>query len=87
MTLCKEILRKYGQTNIGSSQYVYQLTIETDEVPRMKHWAKDPITVYENAIECIDRHLNDNKVIIVGIDHSEGKSNIDGTDPFVVITG
>lgn len=36
LTLCKEILRKYRQTNVGSSKYVYQLTIETDEVPRMK---------------------------------------------------
>ena len=87
LELSKEILKKYGQTNVGSSQHVFQLTVETDQIPIMKHWAKDPITVYENAIKSIDSHLNANRLIIAGINHSPGSSNVDGTDHFIVITG
>lgn len=79
-TGCEQILRNYGLTNYGSSTAVFQLLDKDSN--------KSGLMLYEKAIDCIDRHLNYNRPIIVGIDYEVGSGNHDGiTDHFVVITG
>lgn len=88
LDLCKQIMDNYGQYNYGSSNNVFQLLIETNpQNHTLDFWAKNPKLVYAQAIGCIDRHLKEGKLIIVGVDYKEGAPNIDGTDHFIVITG
>lgn len=86
LTLAQETLRNYGLTNYGSSANVFRLVEEKNGV--LSKWGNDPYNNYENAIKCIDDHLNANRPIIVGVDHSPGlELNAGTTDHFVVITG
>ena len=84
--LCKEILRKYGLNNFGTSSNVYQLMYE--ENGTLKLYGNNPRENYKKAIECIDNHLNNGRPIIVGVNHTIGKTINEGaTDHFVVIYG
>lgn len=86
--LCVKVLENYGQNNPGSRMNVHQLKIETNMTDdRLDYWSKNPTISYQNAVTCIDRHLENGKVIIVGVDYKLGSPNIDGTDHYVVITG
>lgn len=84
--LCKMILKKYGLTNFGSSSNVFKLMHEIDG--ELKHYGEDVKNNYKKAIECIDRHLENKRPIIVGVNHTIGKGINEGTtDHFVVIYG
>ena len=86
LTLAKSVLQKYGLTSFGSSENVFKLVYESDNV--LKNWGNNPAENYTNAIACIDVHLNANRPIIVGVDYDLGRSDNEGTtDHFVVITG
>lgn len=86
LTLAQETLKNYGLTNYGSSANVFRLVEEKNGV--LSKWGSDPYNNYENAIKCIDDHLNANRPIIVGVDHSPFLDLNEGTtDHFVVITG
>ena len=82
--LCKEILDKYGISSYGGRNKVFRLVDEGSG--SLANWGDSQN--YQNAINCIDKHLNANRPIIVGVDHSPGKGINEGTtDHFVVITG
>lgn len=86
LDLAKQTLRNYGITNYGSSSNVFRLVYETPE--GLKNWGNNSAQNYKNAIECIDNHLDNNRVIIVGVDHTPNFGANEGTtDHFVVITG
>lgn len=86
LTLAQETLKKYGITNYGSSANVFRLVEEKNG--QLIKWGNDPYNNYENAIKCIDDHLNAKRPIIVGVNHTLGLSDNEGTtDHFVVITG
>lgn len=86
LTLAQETLKKYGLTNYGSSANVFRLVEEKNGV--LSKWGSDPYNNYENAIKCIDDHLNANRPIIVGVNHTPNLDLNEGTtDHFVVITG
>ncbi len=87
LTVCKNIMSKMGQTSFGSSAKVIYLARENDAHKKLVHYG-DPTKNYQNAIKCIDRHLDNDKSIIVGVNHSFKKDINDGTiDHFVLITG
>lgn len=84
--LCKRILKNYGINNVGSSTNKYQLMCE--ENGELKYYGDNPSDNYKKAIECIDNHLNNGRPIIVGVNHTMGKTINEGaTDHFVVIYG
>lgn len=84
--LCKMILKKYGLTNFGSSSNAFKLMHEIDG--ELKHYGEDVKNNYKKAIECIDRHLENNRPIIVGVNHTINRGINEGTtDHFVVIYG
>lgn len=86
LTLAQQTLKNYGITNYGSSDNVFRLVYEHNG--KLENWGNDPKTNYENAIRCIDEHLNANRPIIVGVDYIPGYEKNEGTtDHFVVITG
>lgn len=86
LDLCKLILNKYGITSYGSSSNVYKLMYESNG--KLIHYGTNVKENYENAIECIDRHLNNGRPIIVGVNHTLGNTYNEGaTDHFVVIYG
>ena len=86
LDLCKIILKNYGLSDFGSSSNVYQLLCEKGG--GLKYYGKNPRENYRNAIECIDNHLNNGRPIIVGVNHTLGKTLNEGaTDHFVVIYG
>ncbi|WP_077155509.1 hypothetical protein [Bacteroides bouchesdurhonensis] len=86
LELCKSVLLKYGITYPGDSSHVFRLTHTVNG--ELHNWGDNPTQNYRKGIECIDRHLNANRVIIVGVEYDLMKSpNSDGTDHFVVITG
>ena len=86
LSLCKETLKKYGLSNYGSSLNVFKLVDSANGL--LTNWGNDPAQNYKNAIECIDKHLNAKRVIIVGVDYDlDLNPNIDGTDHFIVVTG
>ena len=88
-------LTNYGLSSYGSPTNVFKLLYEknygTAEKPNYKlvYFGANPKENYKKAIECIDRHLDNNRPIIVGIHHVFGaKYNTDHTtDHFVVIYG
>ena len=85
LTLCKNILKNYGLDDFGSSDNVYQLLREDGG---LEYCGNNPQENYRNAIECIDRHLNNGRPIIVGVNHTLGRGINEGaTDHFVVIYG
>lgn len=86
LDLAKRTLKNYGVTNYGSSANVFRLVVEKDG--KLVKWGAFPYQNYENAIECIDKHLNANRPIIVGVNYKLNQGVNEGTtDHFVVITG
>lgn len=84
----KKILEKYGITNPGTSSNVYQLMVEQNG--NLVHYGNAGAVSanYSNALACIDRHLQDGRPIIIGINHSPNMNRNEGaTDHFMVITG
>lgn len=47
----------------GSSLNVFKLVDSANGL--LTNWGNDPAQNYKNAIECIDKHLNAKRVIIV----------------------
>lgn len=86
LELCQEILDNYGISNYGSRENIFRLTYEVNGV--LTNWGDNPRQNYKNAIECIDKHLNAHRVIIVGVNHTPKLGFNEGsTDHFIVITG
>lgn len=86
LDLCKMILKKYGLSNFGSSSGAIRLLCE--ENSKLVYYGDNPTANYQRAIECIDRHLENDRPIIVGVNHTIGRNINDGaTDHFVVIYG
>ena len=86
LDLCKAILSKYGITNYGSPNNVFKLMYEVDGV--LKHYGDNVQQNYQNAINCINCHLEAGRPIIVGVNHKIGQTINEGvTDHFVVIYG
>ena len=86
MVGCRAIMENYGVAP-GSSNNVYQLLIEKDG-DLVYYDVENYQTIYDNAIACINRHLDADRPIIVGVNHSPNKGDNEGaTDHWVVITG
>lgn len=86
LDLCKMILNNYGLNNYGSSNNIYRLMHEVGGT--LEYYGKNPRKNYREAIECIDKHLNSGRPIIVGVNHTLGRGINEGTtDHFVVIYG
>lgn len=85
MAGCKAIMDNYN-VGYGGPNHVYQLLVENDG--ELVHYGSDHVTNYTNAINCIDRHLDANKPIIVGVNHTPRQNINEGaTDHWIVITG
>lgn len=94
--LCKMICNKYGIPPGGSNQ-VYKLMYEQDGQisgsRELVHYGNNVAENYANAINCIDEHLEQRRVIIVGVNYKIAKKtngeyiNEGATDHFVVIYG
>ena len=86
LDLCKSILKKYDLSEFGSSSNVFKLMYEKDG--KLVHYGTDVVNNYKRAIDCIDRHLESNHPIIVGVNHTIDRGINEGTtDHFVVIYG
>jgi len=86
MANAKAILDNYGINNYGSSDKVYKLMHESNGI--LVNYGDNAEQNYQNAINCIDRHLDAGGPIIVGVNHTLKKGiNEKTTDHFVVITG
>lgn len=86
LELCKMILKNYGLNNFGSSATAIKLMYEKGN--NLVYYDDNPKETYEQAIQCIDRHLENNRPIIVGVNHTIGRNINEGTtDHFVVIYG
>lgn len=86
LTLCKMILNNYGITNYGSPNNVFKLMYEVDG--QLQHYGDNVQQNYQNAIDCIDQHLEAGRPIIVGVNHTLDNGINEGTtDHFVVIYG
>lgn len=86
LDLCKMILKNYGITSYGSSSNIFKLMCEKNG--KLIHYGNDVKDNYKNAINCIDRHLEAGRPIIVGVNHTlNNKINEGTTDHFVVIYG
>lgn len=73
-------------TLYGGPNHVYQVLVENDG--ELVHYENDHVTNYTNAINCIDRHLDANRPIIVGVNHTPRQNINEGaTDHWIVITG
>lgn len=86
LVLCKTICDNYNIFNYGSSANVFKLMHEVNGV--LQHYGSNVAQNYKNAIDCIDRHLEAGRPIIVGVNYFIGKGiNDKTTDHFVVIYG
>lgn len=86
LDLCKMILKNYGLTSYGSSNNIFKLMYEKNG--KLVHYGDNIKENYQNAIECIDHHLESGRPIIVGVNHTLGNTYNEGaTDHFVVIYG
>lgn len=86
LDLCKMILKNYGLSNFGSSSNCIKLMCEKNN--KLVYFGDNPKENYKQAIDCIDRHLEKGRPIIVGVNHTIGRGINDGaTDHFVVIYG
>ncbi len=83
---CNAIMANYGVSS-GSSANVYQLLFERNGV--LEYYDMENYkTIYDNAIACINRHLDANRPIIVGVNHTPNKSINEGTtDHWIVVVG
>lgn len=86
MSSCKDIMKNYNVPP-GSSAHVYQLLFERNGV--LEYYDRTNYrTIYQNAINCIDRHLNADRPIVVGVNHTIGRAINEGTtDHWIVVTG
>ena len=86
MAGCRSIMANYGVAT-GSSANVYQLLFERNG--NLEYYNTQGYeTVYDNAINCINRHLDANRPIIVGVNHTLGRNGNEGaTDHWIVIAG
>ena len=83
---CKLILKQYGLTQYGSSSTMYRLMQEQNG--KLVYYGDNPRQNYKDAIECIDKHLESGRPIIVGVNHTIGNTYNEGTtDHYVVIYG
>lgn len=83
---CKLILNKYGLTTYGSSTTSIQLLKESGN--KLVYASDNPSQTYKMAIECIDKHLEAGRPIIVGVNYQLGNKYNEGTtDHYVVIYG
>ena len=83
---CKMILNNYGLTSYGSSATAIQLLKESDG--KLVYASDNPEKTYWSAVDCIDRHLEAGRPIIVGVNYQLGNKYNEGTtDHFVVIYG
>lgn len=83
---CKMILNNYGLTSYGSSATAIQLLKESGD--KLVYASENPEKIYQSAIDCIDRHLEAGRPIIVGVNYQLGNKYNEGTtDHFVVIYG
>ena len=86
LDLCKMILKKYGLSNFGSSDNIFRLMYEKNG--KLDYYGSNPKENYKQAIDCIDRHLEKGRPIIVGVNHTIDRGINEGTtDHFVVIYG
>lgn len=86
LNLCKKILANYGLTEYGSPLNVFQLMHEKNG--KLEYYNKTPQEQYKKAIEIIDKHLEKQRPIIVGVNHTLNRGINEGaTDHFVVIYG
>lgn len=87
LVLCKIICNNYNIFNCGSSANVFKLMHEVNGV--LQHYGSNVAQNYKNAIDCIDRHLEAGRPIIVGVNHTVNYKDINEgtTDHFVVIYG
>ena len=86
--LAKEIQRNYG-CGEGSPAHVYQLMIEesSENNTELVYYGDDPATNYQNAIDAINRHLDNGKVIMMGVNYELNHGVNEGTtDHFINIT-
>lgn len=86
---CKRIMDNLGYTNeYGNSGEVIYLVRENDEHTALENYGDNVDDNYRNAVECINEHLNDDRPIIAGVDHTLDNDINDGTiDHFVLIIG
>ena len=83
---CKLILKRYGLNEFGSSTTMIRLLQECNG--KLEYFGNNPQENYKNAISAIDRHLENGRPIIVGVNHTIGNTYNEGvTDHFVVIYG
>lgn len=82
--LCEKILRNYGLDNVGGPGRIIRVaSSETGKIVSVGGSES-----LRKAVNCIDRHLNSRRVIIVGVEYlPDLNPNSDGTDHFIVITG
>lgn len=86
LELCKLILKKYGLSTFGSSSNCIRLLQEKNG--KLTYYGDNPKENYKKAIDCIDKHLEQKRPIIVGVNHTIGRNINEGTtDHFVVIYG
>ena len=86
LDLCKMILKKYGMSNFGASANIFRLMYEKNG--ELDYYGDNPKENYKQAIDCIDRHLENGRPIIVGVNHTIDRGINEGTtDHFVVIYG
>ncbi len=83
----QQILGKYGLSDTGGSGHVYQLLME-DSTGALYKYGDNPTDNFQKAVACINRHLDNDRPIIVGVNHTSQKGINEGaTDHFLVITG
>ncbi len=92
LTLCGKTMKNHGVTAVGSSAHVYKLMHEVGKgiSRQLVNYGSDVANNYENAINCINRHLDNNRPIIVGVNHTTGRHpliNEGATDHFILIVG
>lgn len=86
MAGCRSIMANYGVAT-GSSANVYQLLYERNGVLEY-HDTDNYTTVYDNAISCINRHLDADRPIIIGVNHTLNRDINEGaTDHWIIIAG
>lgn len=81
---CVDMLAQYGIVDKGSGGKVYKLMYESGG--KLVKFGNNPSENYSRAIECIDKHLDNDRPIIVGVNHTIGRGINEGTtDHFVLI--
>ncbi len=86
---CHAIMQKMGLSEpFDSRAKVIYLVRENDSHTALLNYGDNVAKNYENAINCINDHLEVGRPIIVGVNHSLDRKYNDGTiDHFVLIVG